>query len=58
MTVRGRIGRELRNLAHRVDPQPPAGMQAGMYFMDFVRGEVWLDGKRISRSKPRKRRAA
>jgi len=51
--MRRRIGRWLRDLAHRIDPQPPTRHVGddGMYYMDFRRGEVWLDGKRVSKRK-------
>jgi hypothetical protein len=47
--ARRRVGRWLRNLAHRIDPQPP-GTVPGMTYLDFVRGETWQDGKRVYRA--------
>lgn len=54
--MRRRIGRWLRDLAHRVDPQPPSPSQPGMTHLDFARGEVWRDGKLLSKSKMKRRR--
>jgi len=60
MNLRRKTGRALRNLAHRIDPQPPArhAGDSDMYYLDFTRGEVWLDGERISKTKRGRRRAA
>lgn len=54
--MRRRIGRWLRDLAHRVDPQPPSLTRPGTTYIDFVRGEVWQDGKLVSEPKVRRGR--
>ena len=48
--MRARIGRLLRYLAQRIDPEPAKYTQKGMYYVDFIRGEVRLDGKVISKA--------
>jgi hypothetical protein len=48
--MRQRAGRKLRALAHRIDPQPPAGTRPDMPCFDFTKGEVWLNGRRTPQS--------
>jgi hypothetical protein len=58
MTIRRKISRALRELAHCIDPQPPQDARPGVPYIDFTRGEAWLDGERVSRCKPPRRKRA